>query len=139
MFAYFILDFGNPLYNESISVITDVGRKAFGQWAAAAVDHFKVRGILLEIWNEPNTNQFWNDNSNVTQYIAIALEAVKAIRNKTENEIIIGPATSQVDLIFLEECFKAGLLNYWDAVSVHPYRQSNPETFFLSLDDKRID
>ncbi len=59
----------------------------------------------------------------------MALEAVKAIRNKTENEIIIGLATS-VDLTFLEECFKAGLLNYWNAVSVHPYRQSNPETVF---------
>jgi hypothetical protein len=38
------------------------------------------------------------------------------------------PATSTVDLKFLEACFKGGLLQHWDAVSVHPYRQSNPET-----------
>jgi hypothetical protein len=43
-------------------------------------------------------------------------------------EAIIGPATSTIDLPFLEECFKAGLLEYWAAVSVHPYRQKAPET-----------
>jgi hypothetical protein len=72
----------------------------------------------------------------------MALETVKAIRAKTPNELIIGPATSlkvgevdlesntspiKTDLKFFEECFKAGLLNYWDAVSVHPYRDLQPE------------
>jgi hypothetical protein len=130
MFAYFILDHaGNPLYTESNSITTDAARKAYGEWAAAAVDHFKGRGIIWEIWNEPNVKLFWNGKPDVAQYRAMALEAVKAIRKKTKNEIIVGPATS-IDLIFLEECFKVGLLNYWDAVSVHPYRASNPETVF---------
>ena len=43
-------------------------------------------------------------------------------------EAFIGPATSTIDLPFLEACFQAGLLDYWDAVSVHPYRQTAPET-----------
>ena len=42
--------------------------------------------------------------------------------------IYIGPATLQIDFKFLEECFKSGLLEYWKAVSVHPYRQTGPET-----------
>jgi len=33
-----------------------------------------------------------------------------------------------MDFGFLESCFKAGLLDYWSAVSVYPYRQSDPET-----------
>jgi len=41
---------------------------------------------------------------------------------------LIGPATAGVDFAFLEACFKAGLLEYWSAVSVHPYRQTDPET-----------
>lgn len=32
-----------------------------------------------------------------------------------------------MDFAFLEECFKAGLLEYWSAVSVHPYHRSDPE------------
>jgi hypothetical protein len=43
------------------------------------------------------------------------------------NEKLIGPATSGIDFPFLEACFKAGLLDYWSAVSVHPSRQTNPE------------
>jgi hypothetical protein len=128
MSAIFILDYGNKLYDKPTAVTTDVGRKAYAQWAATAVDHFKGRGILWEIWNEPNGNGFWNGHANVHEYIPMALEAVKAIRAKTPSEIIIGPATSGVDHGFLEECFKAGLLDYWDAVSVHPYRRSKPET-----------
>jgi hypothetical protein len=127
MSAYFILDYGNTLYDKNNSVITEVGRKAYAQWAATGVEHFKGRGIIWEIWNEPNINGFWNNHPDVHQYTAMALEAVKAIRAKTPNELIIGPATSSIDLHFLEECFKEGLLNYWDAVSVHPYRQTRPE------------
>jgi hypothetical protein len=41
---------------------------------------------------------------------------------------MIGPATSEIDFDFVESCFKAGLLEYWSAVSIHPYRRDNPET-----------
>jgi hypothetical protein len=43
-------------------------------------------------------------------------------------EKLIGPATSEIDFDFLESCFKAGLLEYWSAVSIHPYRRNDPET-----------
>jgi hypothetical protein len=52
----------------------------------------------------------------------------RAIRAAEPGEAYIGPATSEVDVRFLEACFKAGLLEYWSAVSVHPYRQKGPET-----------
>jgi hypothetical protein len=51
-----------------------------------------------------------------------------AIRKAGPEETFIGPASSTVDFKFLEPCLKAGLLEYWDAVSVHPYRQKAPET-----------
>jgi len=41
---------------------------------------------------------------------------------------LIGPATSEIDFDFIETCFKAGLLEYWSAVSIHPYRRGDPET-----------
>ena len=40
----------------------------------------------------------------------------------------VGPACSTMDFKFLEACFKGGLLDYWSAVTVHPYRQTAPET-----------
>ncbi|MGM0490227.1 MAG: cellulase family glycosylhydrolase [Planctomycetota bacterium] len=126
--ALFILDYSNNLYESDRSVSTLEGRKAYARWAAAAAAHFEGRGILWEIWNEPNIKKFWQPEPNLDDYTAMALAACRAIHQTAPQEAIIGPATSTIDLEFLEGCFEAGLLKYWDAVSVHPYRKSPPET-----------
>jgi hypothetical protein len=130
MRGLFILDYGNDLYQADGAVTTVEAREAFARWAAAAVVHFRGHGILWEIWNEPNIG-FWKPKPDVGQYIALALATSEAIHKAAPEEAVIGPATSGVDLGFLEECFKAGLLERWAAVSVHPYRQSPPETAAL--------
>ena len=125
--AIFILDYGNSLYEADSAVATEAGRRAFSRWAATAAVHFQGHGILWEIWNEPNGG-FWKPQANVQDYAALALAAAQAIHAAVPGEAVIGPATSGVDFQFLESCFKAGLLDWWDAVSVHPYRQSGPES-----------
>lgn len=125
--ALFILDYSNRHYDNNQSPASDEGRKAFARWAAAAAVHFRGRGILWEMYNEPNIS-FWRPEPKVDDYVKLALEVGKAIRAAAPDEIYIGPATSQIDMPFLEACFKAGLLEYWSAVSVHPYRQKPPET-----------
>lgn len=125
--ALFILDYANRHYDQGLSPYSDEGRRAFARWAAAAAKHFQGRGILWEMYNEPNIH-FWKPEPNVQNYIKLAIEVGKAIRQEAPGEIYIGPATSQIDMKFLEACFQAGLLEYWDGVSVHPYRQSAPET-----------
>jgi hypothetical protein len=138
MSALLELTFSNPLYEKNNSVVTEEGRKAYAKWVAATVDHFKDRGILWEVWNEPNQWDFWGGHPDVHQYIAMALEAVKAIKAKTPNELIIGPSVNRVDLNFLEECFKAGLLNYFDAITVHPYRLIGPESVSNDYNELKI-
>jgi hypothetical protein len=125
--ALLILDYSNPHYDKGLSPASDEGRKAFARWAAAAARHFRGRGILWEMYNEPNIG-FWKPEPDVKQYVKLALEVGKALREAAPEETYIGPATSEIDLRFLEGCFQAGLLDYWSAVSVHPYRQSAPET-----------
>lgn len=130
MKGYYILDYANPLYEKERSVRTEEGRIAYAKWAVAAVNYFKGRGICWEIWNEPNGG-FWAPIANVKEYAEMAMMASKAIKQAHPNEYLCGPATSTIDMAFLEECFKAGLLEWWDAVSVHPYRQSGPESVEL--------
>ena len=125
--ALWILDYANRHYDSGLSPASDEGRKAFARWAAAAAQHFRGRGILWEMYNEPNIG-FWKPRPNVQQYVRLALEVGKALRQAAPDELYAGPATSQIDLPFLEECFKAGLLEYWCAVTVHPYRQKEPES-----------
>lgn len=131
--AYFILDYGNRLYDGERSPHTDEGRAAFCAWVAAAMKRFQGRGIVWEMWNEPNIG-FWKPKPNVGDYIKLALAVGRTIREIAPNETYIGPATSEVDLRFLEACFAGGCLAFWDAVSVHPYRHRPPET---AADDYR--
>ena len=125
--ALLILDYSNRFYDHGLSPASEEGRRAFARWAAAAVSHFRGRGVLWEMYNEPNIS-FWKPQPDVHQYVRLALEVGKAIRAAAPRELYCGPGTSQIDLPFLEECFKAGLLEYWSAVTVHPYRQTGPET-----------
>jgi len=124
--ALLILDYGNPLYYDAAPPRTESARQAFARWAAAAASHFSGRRVIWEIYNEPNNEMFWKPKPAVDEYVALALAVGKAFRAVAPNEKLIGPATS-IDFPFIEACFKAGLLNYWSAVSVHPYRQTDPE------------
>ena len=124
----FILDYGNPLYDDGAPPRTEATRAAFARWAVAAAKHFGGRGILWEVYNEPNHSLFWPPKPNAQEYAALALAVGRAFRAAVPSEKLIGPSTSEIDFDFVETCFKAGLLEYWSAVSIHPYRRSDPET-----------
>lgn len=135
MRAVFILDYGNPLYADpgdkhpfTSRAGTPEFREAYAKWAVAAVSHFKGKNYLWELWNELNHAGFWKPKPIAADYIVLAKTACEAVSNAAPDEALIGPATSTIDLPFLEACFKAGLLDHWCAVSVHPYRQKAPET-----------
>jgi hypothetical protein len=142
--AVFILDYSNPLYEAAVTSpdpLKQVPRKttasprhpeslaAFARWAAASTSHFHGRHVLWEIWNEPNGN-FWSPKPDAAEYSALALAACKAIRQADSQATIIGPASSGFPWPFLGAFFQSGVLQYLDAVSVHPYRdnQHPPET-----------
>lgn len=68
--------------------------------------------------------------ANATAYSILANAVGKAIRSNADiaDEIFVGPATSGIDLTYLQTVFENGLLDYFDAVSVHPYRGGGPES-----------
>lgn len=142
--SIYILDYSNPLYEETVTSRNPVtGREqkdlaspqhpesvaAFARWAAAAVRHFSGHHIVWEIWNEPNIS-FWKPKPDVKQYTALALATAKAVREADPHATIIGPATSEIPEAFIDAFLAGGMLDYLDAVSVHPYRpyRKGPET-----------
>ncbi len=122
--AIFILDYGNAIYDGGDAPRSDEGREGFARWVVAALTHFKGRGIVWEMWNEPNI-AFCKPKPDAAAYAKLAVTVGKAIRGTPAiaHELYIGPAVSTIDLKFLETCLQAGCPNYWDAVSMHPYRQ----------------
>jgi len=128
MRAIWILDYGNPLYDGGLPPTSVAARNAMSWWAANATTHFKGNNILWEMWNEPNIPGFWPPTPNPKDYAALAISVGKAIKAATPQELFAGPATSAVDPVYLEAVFAAGTLEYYDAISFHPYRQTAPET-----------
>jgi len=143
MHAYFILDYSNPLYEDTVVSTNPITGQldhgttaspqhpesvaAFAKWAAAAAEHFRGRGVIWEIWNEPNIS-FWKPKADAAQYTTLALATAKAVRAADPHACIVAPATSGFQWDFLETVLSSGLLEYLDAVSVHPYRGKKPET-----------
>jgi hypothetical protein len=125
--AYFILDYGNGLYDGGLSPNTPAGRAAFAAFAKAAAGRYKGRGVVWEVWNEPNID-FWKPKPNVDDYTNLAVEAVKAVREADPKATILVPASSGFPWDFFETLFASGILEDVDGVSVHPYRESHPET-----------
>jgi hypothetical protein len=122
----YILCYGNDLY-QSGSPRTPEARAAFCRFVAAAVRRYRGQGVIWEMWNEPNIH-FWSPRPNVEEYVALAKDVARTLRTVAPDEWHVGPAVSGFDWGFLRRCFEAGLLNRWDAVTVHPYRPLAPET-----------
>lgn len=142
--AVLILDYSNPLYEPEVTSTNPLTHQlhhttaspqhpesiaAFAAWAGAAARHFRGRHVIWELWNEPNID-FWSPKPDVQQYTALALAAAKAVRQADPQATIVGPASSGFPWQFLETFLKSGILEYLDAVSIHPYREPkrSPET-----------
>lgn len=124
----YILDYSNNLYESDSSVRTEQGRKAFAAFAEAAAKRYAGKGILWEIWNEPNLRQFWNPQPSADDYCKLVAETAPLVKRADPTGLIVAPATSGIPLGWLEQCFKQGLLSHIDVLSVHPYRSKPPET-----------
>ncbi|HEY3783521.1 MAG TPA: cellulase family glycosylhydrolase [Fimbriimonadaceae bacterium] len=122
----FILDSINQAYGQ---VPNDPNVVAgFCRFVGATVQHFQHRGIVWEFWNEPNLDDYWKPHANYEEYMALATQVGQTIRAVAPDEWYIAPALSHWDWPYLEGCFQKGLLDVVDGVSVHPYRDEEPET-----------
>ncbi|HLX63095.1 MAG TPA: cellulase family glycosylhydrolase [Planctomycetota bacterium] len=124
----FILDYGNSNYDGGVAPRNDESRAAFARFAAASAKHFAGKNIIWELWNEPNLSQFWKPAPSADDYAKLAHAVVPAMREADPKAIIVGPASSTFAWDYMEVLGKQGALALFDAVSVHPYRQENPET-----------
>jgi len=138
--ALYILDYSNRLYEDLVQTTNPItGRpetnvasprkpesvEAFARWAAAAAARYGGRGVIWEIWNEPNIF-FWRPHPNVEDYIRLARSTCRAIRQADPRATIVAPAISGFDPPFMERFLASGILAELDGVSVHPYRHRRP-------------
>ena len=128
--SYLILCYGNSLWTggEQFPPVTPEAIGAFVRFALAAMRRYRGRGVIWELWNEPNGATFWLPTPNASEYTALALALGRAMRNARDlhDEVLVGPASAHVDLAFIAEVSRANGLRYFDAVSIHPYCWGGP-------------
>jgi hypothetical protein len=118
-----ILDYGNPHYDAGQSPRTPEARAAFARFAAASARRYAGRGIVWEIWNEPNIAGFWTPRPDAPAYVALVAETARALRAADPTGTIAGLSLGGCvwDREFVRDAFAAGLLAHVDAVSIHLY------------------
>lgn len=127
---YYILDYSNGIYEENRSIVTEEGRKAFSEFVKAATQRYKNQGAIWEIWNEPNTETFWNPQPGHEEYALLVKSAAPIIKEHDPSGIVVAPALAGINensLTWFKEILDKGILKDIDAISVHPYRSANPE------------
>ena len=130
MAAHFILDYGHPDHESGPGWPPQTPDEvlAFGDYAQAAAAHFAGHDVQFEVWNEANLDSFWPPAADVTQYAALASEAVHRVHLGNAAALVSTTGTSGVDIHFLRGCLALGCADEADAIGVHPYRMGGPES-----------
>ena len=123
----FILDYGNPHYDYGFAPHSSEARAAFVRFATVAARRYRDKGVIWEIWNEPNLDHFWAPQADVERYGLLLLQTAAAIRRADPTAIIVAPGTSGFDWPFLTALGDMGAFANLDAVTVHPYGFEIPE------------
>jgi len=83
------------------------------------VSHFKDRVRYWEIWNEPNIGFL---KAPPERYSELLKSAYIAAKKADPNCKIVGCSTSGIDVAFIKRIYQCGGKNYFDILSIHPYR-----------------
>lgn len=104
--------------------------KTFAKFASTAAERYKSKGVhYWEIWNEPNSHNFWATKADCKAYTALLKTTYPAMKKADPNAFIIMGGVAQVAtndvsisaLDFLSCIYNEGGKNYFDAVNDHPY------------------
>jgi hypothetical protein len=132
MGVLWILDYRHPDHGGS-APRTPQDVAAFGRFAEAMAAHFKDHNVRYEIWNEPNTARFWPPAPNPSEYATLLREAAAAIRRADPSAKISSGGLSRFDLLFLSQSVDPALAGGLNAIGIHPYPKTGPETIAPDL------
>ena len=79
---YYVLDYSNTLYEKhGASIVTNKGREAFNRYVDEATRRYKNKGIIWEVWNEPNLDS-WVPQPNIERIFLVIKANIKNDKRK---------------------------------------------------------
>ena len=129
-----MIGYWNPLYDEGKTPASDEAIAAYARYAAETAKQFQGKVHTFEIWNEYNINGFNPSNEPPETYAKMLKAAYEAIKAVNPQATVVGCATSEIDIGWIERVFAAGGYAYMDVVSIHPYTRREPDRDALRED-----
>ncbi len=100
---------------------TEAQRGDYARFASSMVARYRDSVHYWEVWNEPNLNHFWKPKADAPAYAALLRTTHAAIKQADPAALVVGCATSGVDLDFIRAVLDAGGGAWMDVISIHPY------------------
>lgn len=107
----------------------------FARYTYGVVNHFKNDVRVWQIWNEPNTQNFWKPKPNPARYTSLLQEAYLAAKYADPDAVVVfaglsgngveGNDDAQLASNFLADAYRAGARGYFDVMAIHPYMLPN--------------
>jgi len=102
---------------------TDIA--AWQDYVTNVCTRYRGKVKAWEIWNEENIHGFWMPSPDANAYVALVKQTTPQIRAADPSATVVMGGVAGLDPNYIDNCFKAGIADYVDAIAYHPY----PETF----------
>lgn len=131
-----ISNYANKLYDGGVTPSSAAGIEAYAAFTDAVVSHYDSPAV--EIYNEFNQTRMNKGACGLTPecYLPLLKAASEVVKSNHPETKIVGPAIARHDDAWLAGLYKAGGLEYLDAITFHPYdytMDSGPEFIEASL------
>ncbi|MGB8644792.1 MAG: cellulase family glycosylhydrolase [Anaerolineae bacterium] len=103
----------------------------FARYAYAVVSHFKNNVHVWQVWNQPNTSDFWKPLPDAARYVQLLQETYLAIKYADPQAVVVfgglsgngveGDNASGWESNFIQSAYAAGARGYFDVMAIHPF------------------
>ncbi|MEJ3403890.1 endo-1,4-beta-xylanase [Rathayibacter sp. YIM 133350] len=95
------------------------------------VTRYKGKVKVWEVWNEPNTTQYWKPAPSASAYAKMLKAADAAIKRIDPTATVLAGALSGFDVDFMESVAANGAGTAYDGLSIHTFVRGAPETSIM--------
>lgn len=119
---YVCLNGGHKTYTDELPpTVSELGMQSWLSFVKLMADRYANKVDYWEIWNEPNYPSFWKPEPDAEKYVELVKETVFTIREYDQDAVILGGSLARMDLPYAQKIFGAGIGEYIDVLTVHPY------------------
>ncbi|KGT02398.1 cellulase family protein [Burkholderia pseudomallei] len=139
--ALFILGGIHRVHSPNRPPTTPAQLAAFRRYVFNAAQRYKGKPVRFEVWNEQDHKTYWHGEPSPVAYRNVLKLAVQAVKAADPDAIVATGGVQQVNRTFIRAVgdIASPAQPAPDAVSVHPYRQTEPETVFADYAALRRD